>query len=199
MQVPGILSLTLAAAVGWIGATAFQGNAQDGKPKAQGGVAEAAMPMPKITKHHKLLASDAGEWAFEAKMWMGPGEPVAWQGTEKTRVAGGGLWQISELKGTFMGRPFEGHGVLGYDSNKRKYRSVWFDNFSDYLTIGEGTVSADGKVRTIRAKMPGMDGTMLDTRMVYTSKDAGSRLFEMFSKMPTGEMKSLEIRYTRKK
>lgn len=203
MHVPSFASLAIAAALGWVGAVTFRAATQDAPPKRQAEAAQdpaAAFPKPKATRHHKLLAAEAGQWRYSAKMWMGPGEPTTWKGEEETKFVCDGLFLVTHATGSMMGQPFEGFGATGWNSAKKQYEAVWFDNFGEYLTLSRGTCSKDGKVRTMHATMPGMDGTPTDYRMVNTTKDEDTRLFEMFVQTPgRQEFKNMEIRYERSK
>ena len=59
----------------------------------------------------------------------------------------GGLWQIIDFKDD--DGKFAGHGVAGYDPAKKKFVSVWVDNWAMALEPAEGTLSADKKTLTM--------------------------------------------------
>src|SRR5262249_52979692 len=66
--------------------------------------------------YHEMLKKFAGSWKTETKMWMGPGEPQVSEGTAEASMILGGRFLKQEAKGNFMGQPFEGFGLTGYDN-----------------------------------------------------------------------------------
>jgi hypothetical protein len=85
----------------------------------------APAPGPEVAR----VAQLAGEWNLEITFDGNPAE----HGTSSARIMGGG-WLIEDVKATYGGEPFEGHGVFGWDGKKGKYVSVWVDS-------GEPTLS----------------------------------------------------------
>jgi hypothetical protein len=70
---------------------------------------------------------------------------------------------------------------------------------SPSLLVSSGTFDKDGKVLTMTGKGPGMDGKLVEMRMVSTMPDANSEMFEMFMPGPDGkEIRTLKITYTRR-
>ena len=114
-------------------------------------MAELAAPGPA----HKALAPLGGEWNVEAKFWMGGPEPTESKGASTKRWIMGGRFLQEDHKSEFMGLPFQGMGLTGYDTMKQKYIAMWIDNMGTALSVSEGAADADGKVFT-------MNGTMDD-------------------------------------
>lgn len=111
---------------------------------------------PEITKHHEYLKQFAGNWDAVTKFMMEPGQPmVESKGTEKARLTAGGLWLVFDYKGSIMGTKFVGHGIMGYNTKKKKYVGNWVDSMASQIHVMEGTCEADGKKFT----------------MIYTSPD----------------------------
>lgn len=158
----------------------------------------AAQDMPTPGKEHQQLAAAAGTWdaAIEG---MGPdGQASLSKGVSERRMLGG-FWLIDDFTADMGGMPFIGHGMTGYDPEKKVYVGTWTDSMSPALMLMEGTYDKSGKVLTMTGMGPGMDGKPTKMRMVSTMKDANTEVFEMFQPGPEGkEMRTLKITYTRR-
>jgi hypothetical protein len=77
----------------------------------------------------KMLAKSDGAWSGENTMWMEDGgKPMTSTSTTTNKMIFDGRYQTSEHKGNFMGMPFEGMSITGYDNAKKKFVSTWIDN-----------------------------------------------------------------------
>src|SRR5437773_2168191 len=86
-------------------------------------------PFPKPGPEHEFLKKDVGVWDATVETIMEPGgKPNVSKGVETITLLGGGLWMIQDFKSEFMGVPFQGHGVTGYDASKKKYVGTWVDS-----------------------------------------------------------------------
>ena len=96
---------------------------------------------------HQALEPLVGNWTAEVKCWMAPdGPPTVTKATAKaTRILNGRFVQ-EEFNGEFMGRPFHGMSLLGYDNLKEKYTSVWLDDMHTSLVTALGEAENGGKV-----------------------------------------------------
>ncbi len=67
------------------------------------------------TPRHALLKRDVGLWEASVKRFVrGPGEaPSVSKGRETNRLMEGGLWVLTDVRGEFAGRPFQGRGQPG--------------------------------------------------------------------------------------
>ena len=153
------LSLTLAAALAAAGLTLAAATLQD-----KGKLDAAATGMSGPGPEHKVLELWAGDWDATVTVDMGGPKPDVSQATYSARVGLGGLWLTGEFKGQFMGQPFEGRDVLGYDSGKKSYVGTWIDSGSPSLSVSSGTWDAASQTLTMR-------GTGLDPA---TGKEMGS-------------------------
>src|SRR5262245_10930235 len=78
---------------------------------------------------HQVLKQLAGSWTCTVKMWMKPGAPAQESpATEEAKMIMGDRYLLQSVKGNFMGMPFEGSAVMGYDNLKKKYVGAWVDN-----------------------------------------------------------------------
>ena len=75
--------------------------------------------MEKPGEHHKHLEMMAGTWDVKSKFYMIPGQTIEMTGVEVAKMQPGGFWLISDITGKFMGAPFHGHSVLGYDAQRK--------------------------------------------------------------------------------
>ena len=141
----------------------------------------------------------AGSWTTSNKMWMGPGDPTSSTGTAEVKTILGDRYIEEEHTGTFMGKPFHGKGVTGYDNAKKKFVSVWVDTMGTGIMISEGALAADGKtLNTVATSTNPMNGEPETTRVV-DHFEGNKRVSEFYSKGPDGkEVKMMEITYTRK-
>jgi hypothetical protein len=160
----------------------------------------AAQEMPQPTAEHKKLAINAGTWDAVMSMTGPDGKAIEGKATSVIRLACGGLWLIDDFSTpNFMGGPFEGHGVTGYDPVKGKYIGTWVDSMlTTFMTI-EGTYDRTGKVLTMTGMGPGPDGNALKHTMVTTWHGTDKYVFEMFVTGADGKnVPTLTITYTRR-
>lgn len=154
--------------------------------------------------NHKYLASFAGQWDAAVKMWEKPGAPPVTSKQEMTgKMIFGGRYYVYAVKGNYMGMPFEGKSITGYDNFKKKFISMWIDNFGTGIYMTEGTLDETGKIRTETALWPDIfTGGKTKVKMVTKSVDKDKFIFEMYysgGMYGPKEYQTLEIIYTRKK
>jgi hypothetical protein len=159
-------------------------------------MAEMAAPGPA----HKALNPLAGEWNVSAKFWMGGPEPTESKGTSNKRWIMGERFLQEDFKGEFMGQPFQGMGLTGYDKMKDKYVGMWIDSMGTAMAISEGKADTDGKVIT-------MNGTMDDpmsgeknkpVKYILRIASQDKHVMEMHDLSLGDKSKMGEITYTRK-
>lgn len=91
---------------------------------------------------HKMLLESAGDWE-------GSVVHIAPDKTESTAQAReriepiGPYWTQSRFESDFMGSPYLGTGVMGYDPEKKKFIGTWVDNMSSYFALMEGKMEGD--------------------------------------------------------
>jgi len=153
---------------------------------------------------HKMLAKYDGNWTGETTAWMeGGGKPQKGVSESSNKMIFGGRYQVSNYKGSFMGMPFEGMSIMGYDNGKKKFVSTWIDNMGTGIMNAEGDWNATKKTVEFKGKMtdPSRPGKECDVREVYTFIDDNNHTIEMYGPdSKTGkEMKTMEIKLIRKK
>ncbi len=157
---------------------------------------QEGMEPPNPGKEHTLLAQCEGTWDVALKMHMDPTKPpVEWKAVETVTIGCNGLWIISDVKGDFMGAPFHGHGVWGYDTQKKKFVGSWIDSLGTYLTIAEGTWDEKTHSFTYLFESP-----MAKMKELHTIKDKDNRsiaYFKVAKDLKETPLMTMEI--TRKK
>jgi hypothetical protein len=151
-------------------------------------------------EHHDHIARLAGDWKVEGKMWMAPGtEPTETVGKAKNRMIMGGRFLQSSYDSTFMGGPFQGMGIEGYDNMLEKHIGIWFDSMGTTIMQFAGECAKDGMVTTTVSEfvdpMTHELTTMKGTTTIVTDDQY---TFESWSPGPDGKLfKSMEVTYSR--
>lgn len=147
------------------------------------------------------LTKEVGTWDAVVEARLAPNvPPIMSRGVETNVLGGSGLWLITNFKSEFLGKPFEGHGIYGYDDEKKKYTGVWVDSFQTYLAVWEGTFDANRRMLTMWTETPDANGNMIRWKGVTEWKDEDTRIWTGY--MPNEEGKdfaSMIIRYKRRK
>jgi Protein of unknown function (DUF1579) len=150
---------------------------------------------------HKALDALVGDWNIDGRCWMAPdGAPTENKGSAKVRWILGDRFVQEDFSGEFMGKPFHGIGVTGYDNMKKKYVGSWVDDMSTGLFISEGATDADGKVFTFHGKMddPMTGQKNKPFKFVIRILDPNKHTFEMHDLTLGEKSKTMEMTYTRK-
>ncbi len=142
------------------------------------------------------LKKCAGTW--DAVVHIGPETS---KGSETISIIGDGMWLVTDFESTMGGMPFHGHGITGFDTQKKKYTGVWVDSMSPHAMHMEGTLDASGKKMTMIGEAPHHEtGKMVKHTMVETYVDADTREFTMSMPGPDGKaMETMKIVYKRRK
>jgi len=167
------------------------------------------MELGKPGENHKLLANMAGDWTYTVKMWMDPkATPMESKGTATRKAIMDGRFFVAEHSGKFqMPGPdgkladmsFTGMALEGYDNVKKKFVSSWIDNMGTMILNSEGTYDPAAKAFTYNSAFEMMPGMPVKIREVVKVVDADHHNFEWYENRGAGEMKTMEISYTRKK
>ncbi len=159
---------------------------------------QAMMALGQPGPQHQILARMVGKWKAVNKMWMGPGEPQESEGTMECTSMLGGRYFHGHYESQFMGQPFEGNSLDGYDNAQHRYFSLWIDNMSTACVRMDGTASPDGKTITYKGKMYDTSlGKEVPVRSVVRWVDDNTIKSEMYRTAGGKESKTMEITYTR--
>ena len=166
------------------------------------------MELAKLNENHKLLASMAGTWSYTVKMWMDPkGTPTESTGTAVRKSVMDGRYLTGDYSGKFKmpgadgkmkDMNFKGMSLDAYDNVRQKFVSSCIDNMGTGSIILDGTYDAATKTFTYTGDAEMAPGMKSKIREVIKMTDKGMTL-EYYEDRGQGEMKSMEINYTRKK
>lgn len=171
--------------------------AQDGQKPDEAAMMAAWQKAATPGEPHQMLASLAGTWKVNSKMWMAPGAPpMETQGTStKTMILGGRFLQ-EELETEMMGMPMKGLGITGYNNTTGMWEFTWMDNMGTMMMSGAG--KKDGDTITMESNYTDpMTGEPSWTRMVTEIQDADHYTFTMYGKIDGKETKMMEASYSR--
>jgi len=162
----------------------------------------AAKKFTEPGEKHKKLEPYLGRWDVESSIPMGPGNEM------KSSMTAEISWQIAgrflklETKGTLMGLPYQGFGLLGYDNFKQAFVSTWIDNMNTYKLDAQGNLAQDGTTLitygTLDEYLTGENDKPV--KYVYRWKDADHFAFEVHD-LAIGETNTcvVTMNYTRAK
>jgi hypothetical protein len=150
---------------------------------------------------HKALQPLVGDWIAEVKAWMTPGEPpMVTRATAKSTWAMNGRFVQQEFNGEFMGKPFRGLSITGYDNTKQKFSNVWIDDMHTSMFTSEGKGDSGQKVITFEGEydcpLTGEKNKPMKQVVRVLSKD--KHVYEMHDPTLGANTKTMEITYTRK-
>ncbi len=150
---------------------------------------------------HKYLHKLAGTWDAHATFWMQPGAlPTESKGTSVNEVIMGGRYLKTDYTSEFMGSPFQGMALDGFDNQKQRFVGLWIDTMSTLMMVFEGTVDEAAAVRTMTAEYTdAMTGKPAKMKGVTTVVNEDEHRYEAWTTGKDGEMfKTMEIVYKRK-
>ncbi|MGD9692109.1 MAG: DUF1579 domain-containing protein [Phycisphaerales bacterium] len=163
---------------------------------------EAWMKAAAITENHERLNYFVGTWNTTVKSWMaGPdSEPMTSSGTSRCESIMGGRYIKDSFKGDFMGEPFEGMGLTGYDNVQGHYVGTWIDSMGTGMMHSKGSYDAASKSYTFHAAYPDPvnPGKMKKMKEIIKIVSDSEYTFTMFDIDEKGaEIKQMEITYKR--
>lgn len=184
-------------------------------PPTQPSAADMKQMMEQMTElgkpgeNHKLLAAMAGNWSYTVRMWMDPtGKAQESKGTATRKAIMDGRFFIAEHSGKFQmpgadgkmkDMNFKGMAIEGYDNIKKKFVVAWIDSMGTMILNSEGTYDATSKTFTYTAQCEMMPGMTVRIRETLKVVDNDHHNFEWYEDRGTGEAKTMEINYARKK
>ena len=147
---------------------------------------------------HRDLADQAGSWSYVVTIFEEGSEAMQLEGVSKKTMILGGRYLKEELRGEFMGMPFEGFGLSGYDNVTGEFRSVWLDNASTAIHYYTGHEKRDGSQEFQSTMHDPATSTAIHTRSVARTIDYDNHTFESYLKLPDGtEQLHMRVEYTR--
>lgn len=166
------------------------------------------MELAKLNENHKLLGELAGTWDYTIKFWMAPDAPPSEsKGTATRKPMMDGRYFVLDTQGSFeMPGPdgkmtkmdFQGAGWEGYDNVKKKFVSTWADNMGTGIMYAEGTYDPATKTFTYTSELEMMPGVKTKVRELVKVIDKDHHTFEFYEIRDGKDVKTMEIKYTRK-
>ncbi len=148
---------------------------------------------------HKMLANMVGEWDGEISMWQDPSQPPQTsKGSAQFESIFDGRYIIGKYTGNMMGMPFSGMDITGYDNVKKMFFTSWIDNMGTGVMYVEGTYDKNSNTFNYTGETADPMGNKMKVKEIITIIDKDHNKFEMFMDTGKGEIKSMEIKYTRK-
>jgi hypothetical protein len=163
-------------------------------------LAKVAKEAPKtLPKELTLLADTTGKWdALVTSTMPGQTAPTTEKGTETVTSICNGKWTWSDFRGVMMGQPFEGHGLMGWDPEKKQYVGFWIDSCSPTHAMTTGTYDEQKKAITSTGSCLCPEGKNVAIEQTWTQPDANTRNVEMAFRDAEGTHR-MKIAYTRAK
>lgn len=150
--------------------------------------------LPKPGPELDVLKADVGTWNVEIKTWSDAGEPTVTRGKETNRMLGG-FWLLTDFQGNMMGLEFKGHGVYGYDAEKKQYVGTWIDSLSPNKMDMIGKHDHNNRTMTFEGMGPGPDGKPVKHVLKTKYEDDGTRVMTMHMQVSEDMMKIFEMSY----
>lgn len=152
-------------------------------------------------ENHKRLEYMLGKWDCTVSIWEpGMDAPMESQGKSESRWILGNRYVSMHYKGAFMGMPFEGGGLTGYDNINKRYFSSWADTMSTGLTVDYGQYDAATDTFVYHGEMKTPMGEMNKTKTVIKVVSKDQHIMTMYMVPDKGaQIKHMEITYNRAK
>ena len=109
----------------------------------------------------------------------------------------GGRYFSTKETATFMGMPFEGSSIIGYDNATQKFFSYWIDNMGTGVLMTEGTYDEATKTFTFAGSGTGPTGEYKVREIIQNINDDESMFTMYMEEGGNPEMKMMEIKSTR--
>lgn len=150
---------------------------------------------------HKILDKFVGNWDYSLRYWSAPNTPPEEStGTNEVKWILGERFLEMDVKGTTMGQPFEGMGIIGYDNAKKEYVNTWIDNMGTGMMTATGTYDVETYTMTETGTYTDPMAGEQKFKGVTKFKNADRFTYEMYTYGPDGtEFRNMKINYTRQK
>lgn len=151
---------------------------------------------------HKLLEPFIGEWRVTSKWWSSPdAQAEESEGTSSVTWILDGRYMMEKYNGVMGEIPFEGMGIVGYDTYTEEYNSLWIDSYSTMFFLQTGSANDDGTEFELEGTYDDIYTEQEDkeSRTVIRILNKDKRVTQMYDFTADGEeYVSMELTYTRK-
>jgi hypothetical protein len=150
-------------------------------------------------EHHELLEQLVGRWEATTSWWPEPGaEPTVSKGVAEWTWRLGKRYLEGHYESEFMGQPFEGWSIDGYDKGKDQYFGIWMDTMGTGYMLSHGTCDLDSHRCVYSGSMyDPAKGEEVEVRSVSEAIDDDTIEFTMYEIEGGQEQKVMHIRYER--
>ncbi len=163
---------------------------------------QAAKQAASISAFHKKIRKIKGKYDQTIKWWRAPGAvPDESNGRANTNWEVDGRFMIQRIEGRWLGSPFKGVAILGYDNATEEFTAVWMDSLGSNMMFSRGKPDELGETITLRGQHVDIitGETVQATTLLQMPDRKGETRLEMFRTGPDGaEFKFLEVATTRK-
>lgn len=151
-------------------------------------------------EHHARLDRNVGDWELEVRFYPDPdGEPSVSRGTSSSRWVMDGRFVQETVTGEFMGAPFQGMGLTGFNNLTGEYEASWIDNHSTQLYRYVGWMDDDGRLVFVTEARDPVTGETVKHRSVAEFPSDDEMVVKGYEDRGEGEVRTMELRYTRQK
>lgn len=142
-----------------------------------------------------VFAKDVGVWDIELTVTAAPGAAsVLQRSTAENRIVGE-RWLISDHRGE---SGFAGHGIYGWDDEKRVYTGIWIDSVQSSMARSLGTWNALERTMTVVTEFS-HQGKILRYREITQTVEDGLLLYRNLVPTPDGgEFEMIRGNYRRR-
>ena len=144
----------------------------------------------KPTSHHDVLDNLWGKWhyAVTIKTDKGPAETLTLDANYRWVL--GGRFLVGAYDGYVDGDLFQAREILGYDSFRGEYRSIWVDNNTTAFTLTTGEYDGRSKTLTFNGVQDDVENNLRDQpfRFVYSFVDNDHFQIQIWRPGPGGKM-----------
>jgi len=159
-------------------------------------IGRAAQP----DEHHKLLDPLVGKWDTRAKQWLGDPKPETATGHAETKWILGGRFVEEKYDSVIFGKPYQGQGLMGFDTRTKKFVSTWVDTWGTWITVEEGSADPTGKILTLTAQdYDTATGKTRPIKFVYTIDGNDHHVMRMYETIQGKETLTMEVDYKKAK
>lgn len=152
------------------------------------------------SKGHEFLKRFEGNWKAKNTVWMDPSAPpMVTDGYSTNELIYNGKFVKGTYQGNFMGQPFEGTSILGFDNIRKQFTSIWFDSMSTAFSPSFGMVDVTGNTLTMIATMdePMTGEINKHYKQVFTFQNEDAYTMEMIEILYGDEFTVMKLEYTR--
>jgi len=153
---------------------------------------EAWMKAGQINEHHEWLARAEGAWKGKSWFQWDPNMPKMHAAVEsEVESILGGRYTVMHYESEFMGQPYKGVGIVGYDNIKQKYVSIWLESMGTSPMVSYGTRTGD--TITFKSEFENPMGEM-ETMYIESTSHGENRMVDKFyehrdgKKVQTGQI-----------